>query len=256
MRHGVRGASRALAVLAERAGLSNDIGEEGGILLAGSDAVVSSCSARWLDRDPARALDAGLPAVCAAQWIADLHLALRPDLPVFVVRPSEMEIRRDYGGKSPSRVFGPEEVLAQMKEPHERAATEEEARVVVDLTPSSIVVRRKPTIRALVPGATETVKHGVNGLLVEPDDPRGAARLLDLVVRDEELRDSLERGAREFPWPTLDESAAELKRALDEIATLGVTPSEPKPFLPAREQSHTHPVMERPGLRKLRERLK
>lgn len=263
-RHGVRAASGALAELTERAGLANDVTDGGGVLLAGSDAVLSQCSARWLDQDPARALDAGLPAICAAEWIADLHRALRPDLPAFVVRPGvdnvEMEDLRDIGGDLPSRrlrVFGDPRIVAGMTEPAERVDTEEEARVVLDLTPSVIVVRRKPVVATLVPGRQEVVKHGVNGLLVEPDDLRGAARLLDLLARDADLRAELERGARELAWPTVDQSAQKLVEALDEIAALPkAQPAEPKPFLPRRTQSRAHPTLDRPRLRKLREALR
>jgi hypothetical protein len=65
----------------------------------------------------------------------------------------------------------------------------------------------------------DLVVHDENGLVADPDDERGAARLLDLLARDRDLLDRLQAGARERArrWPGWEQSAADLRAALERI---------------------------------------
>ncbi|MCW3007904.1 MAG: glycosyltransferase family 4 protein, partial [Solirubrobacterales bacterium] len=71
-----------------------------------------------------------------------------------------------------------------------------------------------------VTGHEEYVRHGVNGLVVDWDDPRGTARALDLLARDRaylhQLRVSALATAR--AWPSWEQSGAFMALALRRIA--------------------------------------
>jgi hypothetical protein len=204
MSYSVLDATETLAKIARDAGLA--AARKGSVpLFARGGEVV----ARWIEDDPAHALDVPVPAIVPMQWMADLLAAFDPDLRVFVVRPGS-------GRFAPS----PE-----------------------------------PRVVTLTPGVTELVEHGVNGLIIDPDDPRGAERLQELLERD---RERLEAGAREkvAAWPSDADAAEALVAALDEIAALPpvTLPPNARPYVEV-PSSHAHPVLERPRLRKLRERL-
>jgi hypothetical protein len=219
--------------------------------------------ARYVDGDPAGIPDVDLPSICAAQWIADLLSALRPDLPARVVRPgvSSLENRMGTQPSKPLRILTDDaEILAAMTQPHERARSPEEAHVALTLTPSmsrSHCPQPIPEIATLIPGRDEIIDHGRNGLLVEPDDPRGAARLLDLVAKDDALLQRLTDGARTTydAWPTTEQAERELRAAAE---GLGVAPTELEgpPLVPRRKEARDRPVLMRPRLRGLRERLR
>jgi hypothetical protein len=71
-----------------------------------------------------------------------------------------------------------------------------------------------------VTGHEEYVVHGVNGMVVDWDDVRGTARMLDLLAKDRDLLHELRVNALETAkaWPSLDDSAAEMAAALRAIA--------------------------------------
>lgn len=245
MRHVVGAASGDLAAMAAAAGLGERLDDlqDGGVVLAGDEAwrpglPAGVRRARWLDRDPAGALDLPLPAIASADWIAELLGRLRPDAPVFVVRPgleaSERARRNPSAG--PLRVSGPPEILAAMTQPHERV--DDDPDVILDLapTPRRSVPSATPVVGSLVPGREELVEHGVSGLLTEPDDPRGAARLLDLLAADAALLARLCEGAAAAAegWPSVEDAGRALVEALDAIAALPPASDDPgtaKPLL-------------------------
>jgi hypothetical protein len=69
-------------------------------------------------------------------------------------------------------------------------------------------------------GHADWLRHGVNGVLVGFDDLPGTTAWLDALARDRELLARLGAGARETAsaWPTVDESADALARALRAVA--------------------------------------
>jgi O-antigen biosynthesis protein len=70
-----------------------------------------------------------------------------------------------------------------------------------------------------VTGHEEYVRHGVNALVCDWDDPRGTARQLDLLARDRELLHRLRLGALETAraWPTWEQSGQLMADALRAI---------------------------------------
>jgi O-antigen biosynthesis protein len=71
-----------------------------------------------------------------------------------------------------------------------------------------------------VTGHEEYVEHGWNGLLVDWEDLRGTARMLDLLARDRELLHFLRMNALETAraWPAWDQSSQFMAGALRAIA--------------------------------------
>jgi glycosyltransferase involved in cell wall biosynthesis len=71
-----------------------------------------------------------------------------------------------------------------------------------------------------VTGHEEYVEHGVNGLVVDWDDPRGTSRALDLLARDRALLHELRRGALATAraWPSWEQAGAFMALALREVA--------------------------------------
>ncbi len=67
-----------------------------------------------------------------------------------------------------------------------------------------------------VSGHDEYVRHGVNALLCDWDDPRGTARQLDLLARDRDLLHELRRGAlaTAAAWPSWEQQSDEMYDAL------------------------------------------
>ncbi len=80
-----------------------------------------------------------------------------------------------------------------------------------------------------VTGHEEYVEHGVNGLVVDWDDPAGTARALDLLARDRRLlhRLRVEALATARTWPSWEQSAAVFAAALRAIAA--GPPADPAP---------------------------
>jgi hypothetical protein len=64
------------------------------------------------------------------------------------------------------------------------------------------------------------VRHGVNGLIVDWDDPRGTARALDLLATDRALLHELRCGALATAraWPSWEQAGAFMALALRRIA--------------------------------------
>jgi glycosyltransferase involved in cell wall biosynthesis len=73
---------------------------------------------------------------------------------------------------------------------------------------------------AAVTGHEEYVEHGVNGLVVDWDDPRGTAGALDLLARDRALLHRLRLGALATAraWPSWEQAGTMMAGALREIA--------------------------------------
>jgi hypothetical protein len=71
-----------------------------------------------------------------------------------------------------------------------------------------------------VTGFDEYVRHGSNALVVDWDDERGTARMLDLLARDRSLLARLRLGAVETArsWPSWEEQGALMADALRSIA--------------------------------------
>jgi hypothetical protein len=80
-----------------------------------------------------------------------------------------------------------------------------------------------------VTGHEEYVEHGVNGMVVDWDDPRGTARTLDLLARDRALLHRLRLGALATAraWPSWEQAGAMMASALREIARRPEPPAVP-----------------------------
>jgi O-antigen biosynthesis protein len=81
---------------------------------------------------------------------------------------------------------------------------------------------------APVTGHEEYVSHGWNGLVTEWDDPRGTARLLDLLARDRRYLHFLRTNALETArsWPSWEQSSAFMAAVLRAIVRL--PPPDPR----------------------------
>ncbi len=79
-----------------------------------------------------------------------------------------------------------------------------------------------------VSGHEEYVRHGVNGLLCDWDDPRGTARQLDLLARDRALLTRLRSAALDTAraWPSWEQQGEAMAGALRAIAD-GAAPDAP-----------------------------
>jgi O-antigen biosynthesis protein len=79
-----------------------------------------------------------------------------------------------------------------------------------------------------VTGHEEYVSHGWNGLVTEWDDPRGTARLLDLLARDRRYLHFLRTNALETArsWPSWEQSSAFMAAVLRAIVRL--PPPDPR----------------------------
>jgi len=62
--------------------------------------------------------------------------------------------------------------------------------------------RERPVIASRIGGIPYRIKHGVNGILVDPSDPKALAEAMLKVARDEELADKMGRNGRKdvFSW--------------------------------------------------------
>ena len=119
----------------------------------------------------------------------------------------------------------------------ELAATYGEADVVLKL--SRVEGMSGPPLEGFHMGATcvitgvtgheEYVVHGENGLVVDWDDVRGAARALDLLARDHALLHRLRWGALATAkgWPSWEQQGAVMAAALRAIARRPPRPSGP-----------------------------
>ncbi|ADB53890.1 glycosyltransferase family 4 protein [Conexibacter woesei] len=91
---------------------------------------------------------------------------------------------------------------------------------------------------APVTGVDEYIVHGWNGMLVDWDDPSGAARTLDLLARDRRLLTFLRANALEtaHSWPSWEQSATFMAAALDRIRR----DPPPPPYAGARQLVADH----------------
>jgi hypothetical protein len=202
------------------------------------------------DRVPAAlAYDLPVDFIATAQWIGDALGALRPDARCLVVRNG---IDRSLYAPPESR-DGPLRVVADARggEPVARAAVAAATApldvtwvdAAQDLAARAEVLRGADatllldpvdgalglplegfaagatTVIAAAGGATDLVRDGVNGFVVEPDDAGGAARQLDVLASDGELLRRLRAQAAETvrSWPSLDQASADMRAALDEL---------------------------------------
>jgi glycosyltransferase involved in cell wall biosynthesis len=56
----------------------------------------------------------------------------------------------------------------------------------------------RPVVATRVGGLPEYVHHGVNGLLVPPDDPQQLAKAMTRIMLEPDLRSSLDRGVHDL----------------------------------------------------------
>jgi glycosyltransferase involved in cell wall biosynthesis len=56
----------------------------------------------------------------------------------------------------------------------------------------------RPLIATDVPGCREIARHGVNALLVPPDDPQALANAIETLMKDRDLRLSFGRAGRQL----------------------------------------------------------
>jgi hypothetical protein len=202
------------------------------------------------DRVPAAlAYDLPVDFIATAPWIAEAMSELRPDARCLVV-PTGVD-RSLYAASEPGD--GPLRVVADARggEPVARAAVAA-ATAWLDVTwvgeGDDLVARARAlggadttllldpvdgalglplegfaagatTVVAAAGGATDLVRDGANGFVVEPDDPGGAARKLDGLAADRELLRRLRAAAVETgrAWPSREQATADLRAALDDL---------------------------------------
>jgi hypothetical protein len=138
---------------------------------------------------------------------------------------------------APLQIAGaPRAVLEAMTEPW--AAAQGDVDVMVTLgeplledpaAPSPPTPALAPILTAFSSGATcvavptegrdELVRHRETGLVVDPDDPAGAAAALDELVRDRALLASLKAGAVEEAsrWPSWEDAGRSLRSVLETL---------------------------------------
>jgi hypothetical protein len=185
------------------------------------------------ERVPAAlALDLPLDFIAESDGLADFLRALRPEARVAVVPPP----REDTGDAAPARAGGDplrialagdesigREVLDAMTARHE--VVQSGPHVVLALgepqLPARTAAMALRTGAALVvesgPFTDGLVGHRETGLLADPDDPEGTARLLDEAARNGDLFDGLRAAAeaRLADWPEADAATAALEHALE-----------------------------------------
>ncbi len=207
-----------------------------GVLTAPGDADVVVAADGWAGRVPpgSRVVrwalepwDVALPTLTPIAEHAELLRALAPGLPVEHV-PAGLEPAAATAAPAdgPLRVLvvAGAAALAQVREPVREVASPAQADVVLDL--SRREVPPGPSLAGAAHGAVpvvtaaagreEHVAHGADGLVVAWDDPRGAARTLDLLARDRVLLARLRAGAlaRAAARPSPDEADALVAAAL------------------------------------------
>ncbi len=78
----------------------------------------------------------------------------------------------------------------------------------------------KPVVATNTPGVAQIIKHGENGLLVNPDAPEEMAKAFLRIYEDTELREKLEQNVRQsvlkYDWSMINEK---IDRALSELLT-------------------------------------
>ena len=180
------------------------------------------------------AYDLPVDFVAAAPWVRDTLAELRPEARCVLVTsgapaptegapaapPSTAPLRVHPSGDEARAAVG------AMSEAHAEASLGE-ADVVVML--SSVDGVLDAPLRGFLAGATavvgpahdagDLVRHGENGFVADADDPRGAARFLDLLARDRDLLARLREaaGATGAAWPTAEQAAAEMEAALQRL---------------------------------------
>lgn len=185
------------------------------------------------DRIPAAlALDLPLDFTAESYGLEAFLRALRPEARVALVPPAadpaaEHKGDRAAGGALRVAVAGDEEAgartLAAMDEPHDRVEDAADLVLAVGepVEPARIALAAYRQGAALVmeagPLADGLVDHREDGLLADPDDPAGTARLLDEAARENGLIGRLRAGAaRRFEsWPAADAAAEAFEAALE-----------------------------------------
>jgi hypothetical protein len=186
------------------------------------------------DRIPAAlALDLPLDFTAESEGLADFLRALRPDARVAVVPPAAgapaPAAERSPNGVLRLALAGDEEAgartLSAMSEPHEQVDDHPDLVLAVGdpREPARVALSAYARGAALVmeagPLADGLVEHRETGLLADPDDPDGTARLLDEAARDQALIERLRSGAarRLESWPGAEAAAAALESALTQF---------------------------------------
>lgn len=116
-----------------------------------------------------------------------------------------------------------EEVLALMEDSNVCVCPfprKEELEYIYPIKVLEYLAMSKPVIATNLKGVSQIIKHGGNGLLVEPDNPDEMANAILRIYQDKELREKLERNAREsvlkYDWhiihEKIDNALNDLKR--------------------------------------------
>jgi len=85
---------------------------------------------------------------------------------------------------------------------------------VYSIAISEAWARQKPVIASRIGEIPYRVKHGVNGILVDPSDPKALAKAMLEVAQDEGLADKMGRNGRKdvFSWREIAEKSIQLYR--------------------------------------------
>jgi len=87
---------------------------------------------------------------------------------------------------------------------------------VYSIVISEAWARRKPVIASRIGEIPYRVKHGVNGILVDPSDPKALAEAMLEVAPDDELADKMGRNGRKdvFSWREIAARSIQLYRQI------------------------------------------
>lgn len=199
------------------------------------------------DVDPAERFGARLALDLPVAFVTDLEVlhetlrSLRPDADCHLVRAGSDAARQAGSapvrapGEGPLRIRVAEgrgaaaAALALTTAPHELTAAGAQCDVVLapdgEVRATAAVVREAMSAGAAAVAAETAVsraflRHGVNGLVCDSEDPRGTARQLDLLAQDRGLLERLSAGAVQTARaePSWEDAAGDLAAALREIA--------------------------------------
>jgi glycosyltransferase involved in cell wall biosynthesis len=183
------------------------------------------------------ALDLPLDLLVTSAWLDDAIAEQHPHARRRRVPLGREDVAQTERTGGALRVAGSSpELLAMCTQPVEAAGEGYDVLVALDeplvedlAAPAPPESPLAPIVRAFAEGATcvavptegrdELVVHRENGLVVDPDDLQGAARALDEVAADGELRATLQAGALRtmLNWPTWPEAGARLHAALEDL---------------------------------------
>jgi len=80
-------------------------------------------------------------------------------------------------------------------------------------------------VASRIPGYDETIRHGIDGILVPPGEPRALSRALTRVLTDKSRRQALGAAglarAQEYAWPKVAQRTLDFYR---ELLTMAPSP--------------------------------